>query len=129
MSASRPQRLGRYRLLADLGRGGMADVYLASSEGRGGPGGRLEVIKRLRNLDDPQHMTMFLDEARIARRLNHPNIVQTFEIGEDGGAHFIAMEYLHGPTLQRLRSAAALRGRRVPWAVEIAILANVLDGL
>ena len=128
MYANRPLMLGRYRLLAELGRGGMADVYLAASDGPGGHR-QLDVIKRLRNLEDPQHMTMFLDEARIARRLNHPNIVKTYEIGQDAGSHFIAMEYLHGPTLQRLRSAAASRGQRVPWAMEIEILCNVLEGL
>jgi eukaryotic-like serine/threonine-protein kinase len=128
MYANRPLMLGRYRLLAELGRGGMADVYLAASDGPGGHR-QLDVIKRLRNLEDPQHMTMFLDEARIARRLSHPNIVKTYEIGQDAGSHFIAMEYLHGPTLQRLRSAAATRQQRVPWAMEIKILCSVLEGL
>jgi eukaryotic-like serine/threonine-protein kinase len=128
MYANRPLMLGRYRLLAELGRGGMADVYLAASDGPGGHR-QLDVIKRLRNLEDPQHMTMFLDEARIARRLSHPNIVKTYEIGQDAGSHFIAMEYLHGPTLQRLRSAAVTRQQRVPWAMEIEVLSRVLEGL
>jgi eukaryotic-like serine/threonine-protein kinase len=124
----RPLMLGRYRLLAELGRGGMADVYLAAADGPGGRQ-RLEVIKRLRNLEDAQHMTMFLDEARIARRLSHPNIVETYEIGQDAGSRFIAMEYLHGPTLQRLRSAAVMARQTMPWAVEIEVLSNVLQGL
>src|SRR3954470_15074721 len=124
---SRPFVLGKYRLIAELGQGGMADVYLAASEGSGGFT-KLIVVKRLRNLEDPQHMAMFLDEARIARRLSHPNIVQTYEIGQENGAHFIVMEYLHGPTLQRLRRAAVAQ-RGVPWAIEIEIMCHVLEGL
>jgi serine/threonine-protein kinase len=120
--------LGKYRLLAELGHGGMADVYLAAHDGIGAAN-KLVVIKRLRNLEDPQHMTMFLDEARIARRLSHPNIVQTHEIGQEAGSHFIAMEYLHGPTLQRLRAAAADQQQIVPWEIEIEILCNLLEGL
>ena len=89
--------LGKYRILGELGQGGMADVYLASPvdchEGE-----KLVVIKRLRNLE-AHHIAMFLDEARIARRLSHPNIVRTFDIGQENGSHFLVMEYLHGPTL------------------------------
>jgi serine/threonine protein kinase len=119
--------LGKYRLLGELGQGGMADVYLGTADGPAGFS-KLIVIKRLRNLDDPQHMAMFLDEARIARRLSHPNIVGTYEIGQDAGAHFIVMEYLHGPTLHRLRRSAASQ-RGLPWAIEIEIHLNVLEGL
>jgi hypothetical protein len=86
------------------------------------------VIKRLRNTEDPQHVAMFLDEARIARQLSHPNIVQTFEIGREADAHLLVMEYLPGPTLGRLRRLAAGRGG-VPIAIEIEILRGVLEGL
>jgi serine/threonine protein kinase len=127
IARSRPLVLGKYRLVAELGHGGMADVYLAAAEGPAGFA-KLIVIKRLRNLDDPQHMAMFLDEARIARRLSHPNIVQTYEIGQENGAHFIVMEYLHGPTLQRLRRSA-INQRGVPWAIEIDVMIHVLEGL
>src|SRR3954447_15335002 len=127
IARSRPLVLGKYRLVAELGQGGMADVYLAAAEGPAGFA-KLIVIKRLRNLDDPQHMAMFLDEARIARRLSHPNIVQTYEIGQENGAHFIVMEYLHGPTLQRLRRSA-INQRGVPWAIEIDVMVHVLEGL
>jgi serine/threonine-protein kinase len=124
VAADRPLVLGKYRLMAELGHGGMGDVYLATAKG---PGGfhTLVVIKRLRNFEDPQHRAMFLDEARLARRLFHPNIVQTYEVGQEEGTHFIVMEYLAGPTLQGLRRAAGL----VPPALEIEILCNVLEGL
>ena len=116
--------LGKYRLVAELGHGGMGDVYLATTKGPGGFN-TLVVLKRLRNFEDPQHRAMFLDEARLARRLFHPNIVQTYEVGQEEGNHFIVMEYLAGPTLQDLRRSAGL----VPPTMEIEILCNVLEGL
>src|SRR4051794_3970373 len=119
--------LGKYRLLVKLGQGGMGDVYLAGAEGLGGVG-KLVVIKRLRNMEDPQHVAMFLNEARIAKQLSHPNIVQTFEIGREADSHLLVMEYLEGPTLWRLRRVAAERGG-VPRAPEIEGLRSVLDGL
>jgi hypothetical protein len=119
--------LGRYRPLFLLGQGGMGDAYLAATDGLGGLG-RLVVVKRLRNMSDPQHVGMFLNEARIARQLGHPNIVQTHEVGREGSAHFIVMEYLDGPTLRWLRTAAAAQGG-LPWAIEIENLRNVLEGL
>src|SRR5262245_41753147 len=85
--------LGKYRQLVKLGQGGMGDVYLAASTELGEVG-KLVVIKRLRNIEDPQHVAMFLDEARIASQLSHPNIVQTYEIGREAGAHLMVMEYL-----------------------------------
>jgi len=119
--------LGRYRLLVRLGQGAMGDVHLAGAEGLGGVG-KLVVIKRLRNLDDPQQMAMFLNEARSARQLSHPNIVQTHELGREGDAHLVIMEYLEGPTLWRLRRLAADRGG-VPWPIGIEIVRGVLEGL
>jgi serine/threonine protein kinase len=119
--------LGRYRLLVKLGQGGMGDVYLAGTEGLGGVG-RLVVIKRLRNMEDPQHVAMFLNEARIAKQLSHPNIVQTYEVGREEDSHLLIMEYLEGPTLWRLRRLAADRGG-VPWPIGIEVVRSVLDGL
>src|ERR1700738_4065216 len=84
---------GRYRLFASLGRGGMADVYLGVAQGGMGFN-RLGVGKRLRegNLQDGTFVTMFLDEGRLAARLNHPNVIHTYEIGEYEGTYFLAME-------------------------------------
>src|ERR1043165_423958 len=87
----------KYRLLAELGHGGMADVYLAVLKG---PTDftKIAVLKRLRGhlAEDPDFLAMFLQEARVSARLNHPNVVHTFEVGHDGRNHFIAMEYLEG---------------------------------
>jgi serine/threonine-protein kinase len=116
--------LGSYRVLGELGKGAVADVYLASASGPAG-GGELVVLKRLRNLK-PEQIAPFVDQVRLARRLHHPNIVQTTGIGQDKGATFIVLEYLDGPTLSDLRR---LDIPHVPWATEIDIACNVLDGL
>ena len=97
---------GKYKLIAELGHGGMADVFLAVQAGPAGLGFRkLTVVKRLRqNLaDDPEFIAMLVDEARIAARLNHPNVVQTNEVGNVGNQYFLAMEYLDGQPLHRMQ--------------------------
>lgn len=94
---------GKYRLIAELGQGGMADIFLGVAQG---PMGftKLVVLKRVlaRLADDPTFASMFIDEARLAARLQHPNVVQTYEAGEIDGQYFIAMEYLEGQSLDRI---------------------------
>ncbi len=102
---------GKYRLIAELGHGGMADVFLAVVAGPVGSGfSKLTVIKRLRqNLaEEPEFVAMLVDEARIAARLNHPNVVQTNEVGQVGSQYFLAMEYLDGQPLHRIQHRATL---------------------
>jgi serine/threonine protein kinase len=117
------QTIGRYRRLAELGRGGMATVYLAAARG---PSGftKLVVLKELRPdlAQDAEFRTMFLDEARLAARLNHPNVVQTYEVGEDGNRQVIVMEYLEGQPLSRARKV-------LPSPLVYFALSNVLAGL
>ena len=100
--------VGRYRLIAELARGGMGIVYLALVRGPGGFN-KLFCVKVLKDhmAEDPKLVAMFLDEARLAAKLNHPNVVQTIEVGSDAGQHFIAMEYLEGQSVHALES----RGR------------------
>ena len=85
-------RLGRYRLLLELGQGGMARVFVAFSSGLGGFN-KLVVVKELRPelAEESAFLTMFLDEARLAAKLSHANIVQTNEVGNDGKRTFMAM--------------------------------------
>ncbi|MBI5544934.1 MAG: protein kinase [Deltaproteobacteria bacterium] len=121
--------MGKYRLIGELGRGGMADVYLAVAAGPAGFN-KLLVIKQLRAFENPQLLTMFLDEARLAARLSHPNVVQTFEIVHDAQRAFIVMEYLDGPSLSRLRRVAKTKGSgKVQLAVELSIMSCALQGL
>lgn len=118
---------GKYRLVAELGSGGMGDVFLAFVQGPRGFN-KLQVIKRLRPelAEDDEFLGMFLNEARLAARLNHPNVVQTNEVGEADGTHFIAMEYLEGQSLHAvLRRAQG----RFPLTMHLRVLAEVCAGL
>ncbi len=119
--------LKNYRLVAELGHGGMADVFLAVAEGPVGFN-KLVVIKKMKPelAEDPDALTMFLDEARLAARLSHPNIVQTYEIGHEGNQYFIAMEYLEGKALQAARSATH-GGMSLPS--QLRVLSDVLAAL
>lgn len=119
---------GKYSLIAKIGRGGMADVYLAAAQDLQGIK-KLLAIKVLRETDDPESVKMFLNEARIATRLNHHNIVQTYEAGQDNDDYFLAMEFLSGPTLHSLRQASSKKKNPLGTRLWLFILSNVLDGL
>src|SRR3954465_15798092 len=95
--------LGKYRLIAELGHGGMGGFSPAVVRGPAGFN-KLVVIKQIRPqlAEDPEFLGMFLDEARLAARLSHPNVVQTNEVGQEGQRYFIAMEYLEGQPLNRI---------------------------
>jgi eukaryotic-like serine/threonine-protein kinase len=121
---------GKYRIFATLGRGGMADVYLAAAHGPAGFN-KLVVVKKLREtcVDDPSFVTMFLDEARLSARLNHPNVVHTYEIGEHNDSYFIAMEYLEGQPLHRIAQAMRRQGTPLSPTMAAHIVAEALHGL
>lgn len=99
-------QFGKYEIFRKLALGGMAELYLAKQRGLGGFE-RTVVVKCIlpQYSTDPQFLTMFLDEARIASQLNHPNIVQIYEIGEVHDLYYIAMEYVKGPNFKALRKA------------------------
>ena len=100
-------RIGHYRIVAELGRGGMGIVYKAHEESLN----RFVAIKVLGEhlTEDPDQVERFLREARSAASLNHPNIVQIYAVSEDDGRHFFAMEYVSGSSLQQiLRSSGPL---------------------
>ena len=121
---------GKYRSLGRIGQGGMAEVFLAVGRGPAGFN-KLVVIKRLRDtvaLDDA-FRDMFLDEARLAARLNHPNIVQTYEVFEDGEAYFITMEYLEGQPLGKITRECGKRGTNLDARICARIISDVLCGL
>ena len=118
--------IGDYELLARIGSGGSATVLLAQE----GEKQRLVVLKLLPTMvdDDEGAVEMFLDEARIAARLSHPNIVTTHEVGERDGVHFIAMEYLSGQSLDHVfKSSEAMSG--LTSHMWCHIFARALDGL
>ncbi|HEY0483670.1 MAG TPA: bifunctional serine/threonine-protein kinase/ABC transporter substrate-binding protein, partial [Kofleriaceae bacterium] len=118
--------LGRYRLFAKLGSGGQADIYLAIARGTLGVD-KLVVIKRARPAADAAVLGIFLDEARLALRLNHPNLVHGYEVGEDRGTHFLAMEHVEGLSLRELFRAP--RARSFGPAIWLRVVADALSGL
>lgn len=123
------ERLGRYRILARLGQGGMGTIHLAVAFGLA-DFRKLLVVKELRPelTCNERFVEMFLAEAKLAARLDHPNIVQTLEAGQDGERYYLAMEFLDGQPLveilKRVDTADA-----VPTSLLIQILCEVLAGL
>jgi serine/threonine-protein kinase len=122
-------KLGDYQLLAKLGTGGQADVYLALSQGPLSLR-RLVVVKRLRSAFEfhEEYITMFLDEARLAARLAHPNVVHTYEVGRAGDSYFIAMEYLDGQPLEQVMRAPQA-GKTFSHRMWAAVAIEALAGL
>ncbi|MEK7704156.1 MAG: protein kinase [Myxococcota bacterium] len=119
-------RLGRYEIIERLGRGGMAEVFLARTRGPHGFA-KLVAIKRLfpHLADDAASAARFLDEARLAARFNHANLVQVFELGEVDGTYFVAMEFVDGADVGSLLSA----GGAVGWGVAARVTMLAARGL
>ncbi len=94
--------LGKYKIVRRLSQGGMAEVFLAKQVGIGGFEKPVALKRILRQLLESRHLAvdMFLNEAKIAGRLMHPNIVQVLDVGEEGGALYLAMEYVRGKDLR-----------------------------
>jgi len=118
---------GKYRTLFELGQGGTANVSLAVARG---PEGfkKLFVVKQLRSVyaQDQEFRAMFMTEARLSARLNHPHVVQVYEVFEQGVTPTILMEYIEGQTLD---AVLALPPPRLPLELHLRILADVLSGL
>ena len=113
--AFQPQQFGNYILVSLLGKGGMAEVYKARSQGAAGFQ-RVVCVKRIlrQHCEDPHFLDMFVNEAKISARLSHPNIVQVYELGEIDGEFFMAMEFVHGKDLLRVMRANAEDGPLPP---------------
>jgi len=131
LSFERPtMQVGRYRILSELGRGGMSNVFLAVASGPGGVN-KLVVLKALLPdlATEGYALSMFMDEARLAAQLNHPNVVQTYEVGTEGDRHVIVMEYLEGQSMSACVRRAAAEGNPIPIPLQLRIIINALDGL
>jgi serine/threonine-protein kinase len=124
-----PNALGRYELVTPIGRGGMAEVHLAVQRG---PAGfeKLVVIKVVHEqlASQPKFVEMLLDEAKLAALIKHPNVVDIYDLGEEAGRYFIAMEYLEGePLLDVLRAGGA--GNRLDPLSTARVIADAAEGL
>ena len=122
--------MGRYQLLALLATGGMAEVYLAKQKGIKGFE-KLVVVKRIlpHLARESRFIEMFFDEARITAKLNHPNIIQTYDLGKEGNEYFIAMEYLEGESLGYLINRAQESGQLLPETLAAGIVFELCKGL
>ncbi len=127
---TQPQSFGKYTLEKKLATGGMAEVWLARQTGIEGFN-RHVVIKRIlpHLAEDPDFVQMFLNEAKIASRFNHPNIGQIYDLGETGGTYFISMEFIHGEDLGRIMRRAYSTGQWLARAISIRIIADACAGL
>ena len=122
--------LGKYKLVKLIASGGMAEVYLARQAGAAGFE-KLVCLKRIlpHLARDKQFVEMFLNEARLAARLDHPNIVSIFDLGEANGNYFIAMEFIDGPSLRAVHKTAADRGEHLPIPEICKIISMAAGGL
>ncbi len=122
--------LGRYRVVDEIGVGGMASVHLARMDG---PGGfqKWVAIKRIHPhlVEDDQFVDMFLDEARIAAGISHANVAQVFDLGKDDNTYWIAMEYLHGEPLREVMRRAEERRLRISPELAARICSDAAKGL
>jgi serine/threonine protein kinase len=122
--------VGRYALYDEIASGGMASVHFGRLLGPAGFA-RSVAIKRLHPqfAKDPEFVAMFLDEARLAARVRHPNVVPTIDVVAEEGELFLVMEYVQGESLDRLRRVLARAGQKVPPKIAVAIAVQTLSGL
>ncbi|UJR78790.1 serine/threonine-protein kinase [Sandaracinus amylolyticus] len=125
------RRLGRYEVLVQLASGGMATVYVARAQGVAGFE-RLVAIKVLHPhlAHDEEFISMFLDEARLAARIRHPNVVPTLDISDtEGDGYFLVMEYIEGDHLGALLREAARAHTPIPPSIAARLVIDALEGL
>ncbi len=126
-----PSHIAEFEIVRRLGSGGMAEVFLAKKRGAEGTF-KVVVLKRILPAftSSRRFRSMFIDEAQLATRLNHPNVVQVYEFSSEGkDGHILAMEYVEGCDLGQLMSAAKSKGRTLPPWVSAFIIAEVAKGL
>lgn len=120
---------GDYLLTTKLSEGGMAELFLATRVGQ-----HLQQQVALKRMlphlsRQPEFVSMFLDEARVATRLSHPNLVQIIDFGAVAGEYYLAMEYLPGETLSAVLEATRARGAPLPFQVVLQLIGAACDGL
>lgn len=123
--------MGQFTLLEGMARGGMAELFLAQRDGAVGYE-RLVVVKRIlpSMAGDPEFTRMFIDEAELLRRIEHPNIVRIFDSGvAAGNQHYFAMEYIHGKDVRSILRICQRRREAIPLAHVVTIGLALCDGL
>ena len=122
--------LGRYALDEAIASGGMATIYLGHQTGAV-DFSRIVAIKRLHPhfAAEPDFVSMFLDEARLAARVRHPNVVETLDVVREGPETFIVMQYVDGESLAGLIKSMSARGERMPLEIAASITSGLCRGL
>ena len=122
--------LGRYRIVDEIGIGGMASVHLARMDGPGGFQKWIAIKKIHPHLvEDESFVQMFLDEARVAARISHPNVATVFDLGKHEETYWIAMEYLHGEPLREVMRRTEELGTAMPPEIACRVIADAAEGL
>jgi serine/threonine protein kinase len=119
-----------YLVLAKLAVGGMAEIFLARGASAAGLQ-RYVVLKRIlrERANDAELVAMFMDEARLAAQLQHPNVAQVYDIGKLGDSYFFTMEYVHGETVRGLLHEVTALRRRIPISAVLSVIAGAAAGL
>jgi serine/threonine protein kinase len=124
------QTANNYQILARLATGGMAEIFLARGVSAAGVERHCVLKRILRNrASDVSFVRMFLDEARLAAQLQHPNVAQVYDIGKLGDSYFFTMEYVHGETVRAILHRARSLRRELPLASVLAIVTGAAAGL
>jgi eukaryotic-like serine/threonine-protein kinase len=134
LSTAAPSKLAQFEIIRRLGAGGMAEVFLARKPGAEGTY-KLLVIKRILTISGQQQAsrrlrTMFVEEAQLATRLNHPNVVQVFDFFDGGDEGLLlSMEFVEGPDLGMLISSAKAKSTRIPTWIGAWVISEAAKGL
>lgn len=125
-----PEVLGRYEILLPIASGGVATVYLASSTGAVGFERYVAIKLTHRHLrDSPEFFTQLVDEARLAGKIHHPNVVGVHDVGFADRSAFIVMDYVEGEALSVIQQVLRHRDAPMPLGIALKILDDVLSGL
>jgi serine/threonine protein kinase len=123
-------RIGRYEILERIATGGMAEAFRARAHGPGGYQRELVIKRILPHLaENADFVRAFVDEAKILGMLNHPNVVGVYDFGEDDGRHYLALEFLDGPSLRSILDRAIRRGDLLPPGLVAYIGKEICHGL
>jgi serine/threonine-protein kinase len=123
-------RLDRYELVCPIAEGGMASVWIARQTGKHGFQ-KLVAVKTIlpKYAAEPKFQRMFIDEARIASRIEHTNVTQILDVGEQHDVTYLVMEYVDGDALSKIHRAVQNQDRKLPLGIVLRILADVCGGL
>jgi serine/threonine protein kinase len=130
-SSGAGDRLGRYTLVKRIASGGMAEIFVASTDAGSDGVDQLVAIKRIlpEHARNREFLTMFMNEARVAATLRHPNVVRAYDFGSENGTYYLAMEYLRGLDMRRIVQTLALAGKKLPLEIALASAIGIAAGL